>query len=181
MREEGKMIKIIFGSLLLIIFGLASLGASLDFKSSEAELTLIISLICTGLGALLIYLGSRDRKRWKAIKELAILMIKTNGKINSKKIAQDLSLNNIIVVGYLAKLRKKGFLPNNTKLLDQNIEENSEIVQQCSEGDGSEKGIVNSEEAKMRIKELTSLFKEGIISKEEFNQKKEAIVNINRS
>jgi predicted transcriptional regulator len=183
-REDAKMIRIIFGSLLLLFFGLGSIAGLVDinnWKSSEEELAFITCLIFAGLGSLLIYLGHRHRKRWKAIKELAIQMIKTNEKINSEEIAQNLKLSNILVVEYLAKLRKKGFLQNNAKYFDKNSKENPQIIQQNSERDSSNNRIVNSEETKIRLKELKSLFEEGIISKEEFHQKKEAIGNINRS
>ena len=60
------MVRIILGSLLLFFFGLSSLAwlsGRNNFNTSEDEAAFIICLIFSGLGALLIYLGRRHRKR----------------------------------------------------------------------------------------------------------------------
>ena len=107
------MKRFIWGIILIVLGLLAMLGA----KGTEADSAIGSGFIFIVVGAFLTYFGNRYNQKVKQTSEFALQMMRDDGKIDARELAQRIGVSEVGIRSYIAESQRKGIIPFKTDIV----------------------------------------------------------------
>jgi hypothetical protein len=166
------MIRIVLGYTIAITFGLGMVGGFDEFFESvsqqkpfsESIILIIFSLLFSIIGVFLIKSGKKSRNEILIIQEYALKKQNSFGFVNTTEVAEETGFNIVTVTKILKNFENKDFIK-----ID--VAKTSDKVIPLEGHKSNKNQSINGTKYRIKKKHLECLFKENLISEEEYKTK----------
>jgi len=110
-REDNLMKRFVWGIILVVLGMLAIIGANGDDSAGGGGVLMLI------IGGILSYFGYQYNNKVKQTSEFALQMIRDDGKIDARELAQQVGVSEVDVRTYIAESQRKGVIPFKTDIV----------------------------------------------------------------
>lgn len=97
------MKRFVWGIILMVVAAVSFIGANGD--------DILGSIMFLIAGAILTYYGNKYKNEFKQTSEFALQMMRDDGKIDARELAQQVGVSEVDIRSYLAESQRKGVIP----------------------------------------------------------------------